>query len=241
MTINWWFIEIAGALAAVILALIAADYGIGHALRRLAERRLLRQARGKLILTYDDGPYAKSIVEELMLVLAPHDAKATFFLLGWRVDDQPKQCEVIIRGGHVIGSHTQNHVNAWRNPFLFVYDMLRGARTVEKYSGGRGWFRPPNGKMDLLGWCVAWTSSLRPVFWTVDARDAYFQDEPQYKPVEEVLREVRQSGGAVVLMHDHHSEKKPENSRRTLELTQRLLELAKQQHWEIASVEALAR
>jgi peptidoglycan/xylan/chitin deacetylase (PgdA/CDA1 family) len=240
MTVTWSFIVSVGGLAILIFATVVADFGIGHVLRRMAERRLRRQARGKLVLTYDDGPYSMSIVEELVNILKQHDGKATFFLLGWRADEQPKQCEHILKCGHVIASHTQNHVVAWRNPILFVFDMLRGARAVEKYSRGSRWFRPPNGKMDLLAWCVAWNQALRPVFWTVDAKDAYFQNEPEYRPIEEVLQEVRKSCGAVVLLHDHHRESKPENCQRTLELTRRLLELARQERLEVVSVEALA-
>ncbi len=162
-----------------------------------------------------------------------------FFFLGWRADDQPNKCELIQSAGHIIGSHTQKHTSAWKSPFFFVIDMLRGAHAVEKYSREQRWFRPPFGKMNMLGWLFAWASSLRPIFWTVDARDAYFQHDSKCKSIEKVLDEVRQLGGAVVLLHDHHSEAKPENSQRTLELTRKLLELAQKERLEVVTVEAL--
>ncbi len=78
-TLSWLYAN-AVYLATIILVAIAADYGIGHVLRRITERRLRLRAHGKLVLTYDDGPYSISNLEELLHLLSDFDAKATFFL-----------------------------------------------------------------------------------------------------------------------------------------------------------------
>src|SRR3954452_8576895 len=50
-------------------------------------------------LTFDDGPAPES-TPRLLEVLARHQAKATFFLVGERVEAHPHLVEAIIAGGH---------------------------------------------------------------------------------------------------------------------------------------------
>src|ERR1700733_9073797 len=69
-------------------------------------------ARGskQLALTYDDGPNDPHTFR-LLEVLAKHDVKATFFLIGRFVKQRPDIARELTRAGHVVGNHTFSHPN----------------------------------------------------------------------------------------------------------------------------------
>ena len=80
----------------------------------------------RLALTFDDGPgpWTAPILD----LLKAHDAHATFFLIGQRVDEHPDVVRRIVAAGHELGNHTFSH------PWLArdcaddaVYEELRRA------------------------------------------------------------------------------------------------------------------
>ncbi len=64
----------------------------------------------KIALTFDDGP-APDYTEELLEGLKERGVKATFFLLGKQVESYPEVVEKIAADGHLIGTHSYEHVN----------------------------------------------------------------------------------------------------------------------------------
>jgi len=59
-------------------------------------------------LTFDDGP-DPVFTPQVLDVLARHDVKATFFVLGRRADDHPELVRQIVAAGHAVGSHGYSH------------------------------------------------------------------------------------------------------------------------------------
>src|SRR5438552_18560899 len=70
----------------------------GATLHRLADPK-------QLALTYDDGPNDPHTLN-LLDVLAKHDVRATFFLIGKHVAAQPDIARRVAAARHVIGNHT---------------------------------------------------------------------------------------------------------------------------------------
>src|SRR6201996_9064145 len=64
----------------------------------------------QMALTYDDGPNDPHTLR-LLDVLAKHNAKATFFLIGKYVRLRPDIARAIQAAGHEIGNHTDSHPN----------------------------------------------------------------------------------------------------------------------------------
>ena len=62
----------------------------------------------QLALTYDDGPNEAATLQ-LLGVLAKHDVKATFFVLGRFVEQKPHIVRALAEAGHVIGNHSWDH------------------------------------------------------------------------------------------------------------------------------------
>jgi peptidoglycan-N-acetylglucosamine deacetylase len=65
-------------------------------------------ARGRLALTFDDGPNPLD-TPRLLDLLDAYDAKATFFLIGRWAQAEPGLVREIAERGHAIGNHTYSH------------------------------------------------------------------------------------------------------------------------------------
>ncbi|MBI5592083.1 MAG: polysaccharide deacetylase family protein [Deltaproteobacteria bacterium] len=70
-------------------------------------------SRGKsgeqaVALTFDDGP-DPLCTPDLLRLLAKHGVKATFFVTGKKVSENPELVMEIVRQGHSIGNHTYTH------------------------------------------------------------------------------------------------------------------------------------
>src|SRR6266436_4786432 len=62
----------------------------------------------EIALTYDDGPN-DIVTERLLDVLAHHNVRATFFLIGRYVSQRPQIARAIASSGHLIGNHSMTH------------------------------------------------------------------------------------------------------------------------------------
>jgi peptidoglycan/xylan/chitin deacetylase (PgdA/CDA1 family) len=63
----------------------------------------------KVSLTFDDGP-GKS-TRKILKILEEKKVKATFFMLGRRVRNDPETAKAVFVAGHEIANHTYEHIN----------------------------------------------------------------------------------------------------------------------------------
>src|SRR5271166_4536961 len=62
----------------------------------------------RIALTYDDGPNDPHTLK-LLEVLAKHNVRATFFMIGRYVRQRPDIARAVAQAGHVVGNHTFTH------------------------------------------------------------------------------------------------------------------------------------
>jgi peptidoglycan-N-acetylglucosamine deacetylase len=67
-------------------------------------------ANNRVALTFDDGPDIR-FTPQVLDILAKHDVKATFFLIGARAGAHREITKRIHDEGHAIGNHTYWHPN----------------------------------------------------------------------------------------------------------------------------------
>jgi len=150
-----------------------------------------------IVLSYDDGPGPQT-TPQLLKLLADRGICATFFPLGSNAKTRPELAARMIAQGHEVGSHTFDHTNAWKTgPRSAAQDRDRGIAHVSGIGGEGRLFRPPYGKLTLVGLVAAWRRGLRLAWWTIDSRDSW-----QRRSAGEVLANIDAAGGGVVLMHD---------------------------------------
>jgi peptidoglycan/xylan/chitin deacetylase (PgdA/CDA1 family) len=127
---------------------------------------------GELALTFDDGPNPKW-TPRLLDVLAAHDVKATFFLLGIRAEAEPKLVQRIAAEGHLIGNHSWSHPNlALTSAKKVREELTRTSETLEAITGEKvKYFRPPFGARRPAVFRIARSLGLRVVTWNAMTSD----------------------------------------------------------------------
>jgi peptidoglycan-N-acetylglucosamine deacetylase len=195
-------------------------------------RKLRDEVRGKLILTYDDGPW-DGLTPELLGLLQKRGARASFFMLGEKVEAAPELARSVAEAGHEVGSHSYSHHHPWKSaPWTRLQDLARGHSTLSAAGLEPAGHRPPYGKLcaDSAFWLGRAGQGIR--WWTHDSGDSGGPLD-----VAACLRSVREAGGAVVLMHDGYAP--GERHAYVLEVTAALLDLADEQGWQVGGFELL--
>lgn len=174
---------------------------VGKVRRRLLRHLLgtitgVRTAEPVVALTFDDGP-DPDVTPPLLDLLARFDARATFFVLGQNVRQNPGLLHRIAREGHCVGNHGYTHralptlgSAERRSEFLL-------ARGVAGPSMSR-FVRPPCGLMDLGTRLDFAAMGGRPVTWNVHAED-WAARSPEW--MAGALAD-RVAPGSIVLLHD---------------------------------------
>jgi peptidoglycan/xylan/chitin deacetylase (PgdA/CDA1 family) len=192
----------------------------------------------QLALTYDDGPNDPHTLE-LLEVLAKHNVRATFFMLGRHVAERPQVAQAVAQAGHVIGNHTFNHPNlifSLRAQLIQEIEQCRRAlaETVGEHSN---LFRPPFGGRRPQTLRTVRALGMLPVMWTVAAND--WSVSSAEKIEQRVARQVR--GGDVILMHDGGHSTRPADRSHTVGATHRLIARYKEQGFEFVTVPELMK
>lgn len=157
----------------------------------------------QIALTYDDGPNDPHTLR-LLEVLAKHDVKATFFLIGQFVEQRPDIVREVVKAGHIIGNHTFTHPNLIYESNRKTRSQLeRCTRSIEDTVGQTPRiFRPPFGGRRPGTLRTARSLSLEPIMWSITGYD--WNVPPAERIVARVSGKIR--GGDVILLHDgsHH-------------------------------------
>lgn len=109
-----------------------------------------RTSENVIYLTFDDGP-VPAVTEFVLEQLQKYNAKATFFCVGDNVRKHPDIFQRIVREGHMVGNHTYNHLNGWKNSNADYFSNIGICQEVMLKagynSGQKQLFRPPYGKI----------------------------------------------------------------------------------------------
>ncbi|MFF8831099.1 polysaccharide deacetylase family protein [Streptomyces sp. NPDC015131] len=155
---------------------------------------------GHVALTFDDGPDPVS-TPRFLTALDALSVRATFFVLGSRLERHPGLGRLIAGEGHELAVHGWHHDRPWRpRPLRDARDLARTAGLVAEAAGARPlWYRPPYGILTGGRWTAARAAGLRTVLWSAWGRD-WTAAATARSVHDEVARTLR--GGATVLLHD---------------------------------------
>ncbi len=97
-------------------------------------------------LTFDDGPH-EALTHDVLDVLASHEADATFFVIGERVDGNEDVLARIVDEGHELGNHLMRDEASILLPRdRFLGDLARTSALLADYQDVT-WWRPGSGWM----------------------------------------------------------------------------------------------
>jgi peptidoglycan/xylan/chitin deacetylase (PgdA/CDA1 family) len=147
-------------------------------------------------LTFDDGPHAE-YTPRLLDILARHQARATFFMLGQSAIQYPDLVRRIAQAGHAIGNHSWDHAS-----FPFITGRQRReqiracAQALAPY--GQRLFRPPYGEQNLASRLDMLWMRYKVILFNCEVGD-WFNPDPHCL-AEALVKKV--APGSIVCLHD---------------------------------------
>ncbi|MBB3228577.1 peptidoglycan/xylan/chitin deacetylase (PgdA/CDA1 family) [Luteibacter sp. Sphag1AF] len=155
-------------------------------------------------LSFDDGPDPVH-TEPLLDLLARHDAKASFFLVGKKIEKHPDIVRRIVADGHMIGNHSYSH---WSFTHMNLQKQLdevhRTDALLSKFDRrDHHAMRPPHGYVGaglMLHFAIKRRSFI---YWSYDSLD--YQVDMAREHFIRRLREQPPGPGDIVLMHDDNA------------------------------------
>jgi peptidoglycan-N-acetylglucosamine deacetylase len=157
--------------------------------------------RAEVALTFDDGPQPEH-TRRILAILQRAGVKATFFVIGRKVDEHPEVAAEIVKQGHAIALHGHGHdrLLALRTAGRVVDDLLKTQEAVRKATGQVPMlFRPPVGITSPRIDEAVRKLGLTTVAWSVKGMDGIAGARAD-KVAWRIARKVRP--GSIVLMHD---------------------------------------
>jgi len=194
----------------------------------------------EIALTYDDGPNDPYTLR-LLELLARHNVRATFFLIGRFVRQRPQIARQIRDSGHLLGNHTMTHPVLLGLSPMEIREQLAGCNASIEDATGEPvrFFRPPHGARSPGVLRTAAELGLIPVMWNVTGRDwTPLPPEQILRRLEQKVRiNQRRKTGSNILLHDGGQAHLGVDRGPTLEATRRILESWPQGEHEFVTVE----
>jgi peptidoglycan/xylan/chitin deacetylase (PgdA/CDA1 family) len=181
----------------------------------------------EIALTFDDGPN-DPYTQRLLDILAQHQVRATFFMIGRFVRQRPDIVRQVHAAGHLIGNHTMTH--PWlvlETPVKVRQQLADCNAALEDTLGQRvQYFRPPHGarRPDILR--TARELGLTPVMWNVIAHDwkPNIQSQEIQRRIEKGIAHNRQAGRSTnIVLHDGGDTGMGQNRSATAEAVRNLI------------------
>ena len=149
-----------------------------------------------MALTIDDGP-TREWTPQVHRLLARHNAKATFFVVGRRAQADPRAIQQAADAGHELGNHTWAHKDLTQHDEAFERESLKQTHELLIKLTGRAptLCRPPYGRIDSVGLAVCTALAYNVLLWS-----AHITGSNARYDTTKVLSDV--SPGSIILAHD---------------------------------------
>ncbi|MEU9031237.1 polysaccharide deacetylase family protein [Streptomyces sp. NPDC048383] len=153
-------------------------------------------------ITIDDGPDPRW-TPEVLDVLAAHDVKATFCMVGLQAKAHPDLVKKVVAAGHRLCDHSMDHDTTMdKKPVAYQRAQILDAKRLIEEAAGAGakveYYRAPGGAFTPDSRRIAAAHGMRPLGWNVDTKD--FGKPGAAAIVAAVQREI--GNGPTVLFHD---------------------------------------
>jgi peptidoglycan-N-acetylglucosamine deacetylase len=223
--------HLAGLFSVVVAALLRPGPVVRWLSRRFPDVLFQQANAGPLVaLTFDDSPHA-TLTPRILDVLAAHDARATFFLIGERVAGNEEVVRRLVTEGHELGNHMMSDARSARLPgaeferqLLQTHEVLAPFGPVRWFRPGHTWFnRRMLDQIHAHGYRCAMASAYALEFLPISAPYA----------ARHILLNVRPGG--VIILHDAAADQE-----RTVAILERILPVLRRRGYRVVTLSELA-
>jgi peptidoglycan-N-acetylglucosamine deacetylase len=147
--------------------------------------------------------WGNEYLSSMLATLKKHNVKASFFLEGRWVKNNPGVAKMIAEAGHEIGNHSFTHPDMKQLSASKINEEIKKTNDViEAVTGiNAKWFAPPSGSYKEEVIQIAAAQKLGTIMWSVDTID--WQKPTPEKLISRVMGKVH--NGAMILMHPTES------------------------------------
>ncbi len=184
-----------------------------------------------IALTFDDGPNS-AVTAQVLEVLKQYNAKATFFMSGLNVQQNPDLAKQVAAEGHAIGNRGWSRGLGTGDAADPKREVDETSKLIQETTGVKPeLFRPADGQLDNAVVSHAKDEQYTVTLWSVDA-----QDKLVAAPIllDNVLRNAQP--GRIVLLHDSLG---LNNQTATLQALPQLITALQQQGYRFVTVPQL--
>jgi peptidoglycan-N-acetylglucosamine deacetylase len=221
-----------GLLSVIVAALLRPGPVVRWLSRRFPDVLFEQANAGRLVaLTFDDSPHATS-TPRILDVLATHDARATFFMIGEHIVGNEEVVRRLIAEGHELGNHMLSDAPSARLPaaeferqLLQTHELLARFGPVRWFRPGHTWFnRRMLDQLHRRGYRCAMASAYALEFLPVSAPYA----------AQHILLNV--GPGGVIILHDDAVDQE-----RTVAVLERILPALRHRGYRVVTLSELAK
>lgn len=181
--------------------------GVGVALFQISRSRTfqffgeiyprIETGRKIVALTFDDGP-TRPQTDEILGILREENVRATFYLNGAAIRENPGELEKMIGAGHEIGNHTYSHKRMVFVSSDTVKHEIEATDELIRRAGYQGeiTFRPPFGKKLFALPLYLSEHGRKTITWDVEPESFFEKSEDMIRYTLENTR-----NGSIILLH----------------------------------------
>ena len=184
-------------------------------------------------LTFDDGPHP-IYTPQILDILDQYQAKATFFMIGSRMEEYPDIVKEVAARGHLIANHTYTHPDNLRtlSPEKLQWETEQCQHSMQRIAGQNTYlFRPPRGILNPEIIKILQKKGYTIVLWGICA---YHREAPT--PQIMATRVINHAHpGQIILLHDGRTDFRWKD----VEATRLIVENLSQQGYRFVTLEEL--
>ncbi|WFR60420.1 polysaccharide deacetylase family protein [Paenibacillus amylolyticus] len=156
-----------------------------------------------VLLTFDDGPKEEKMINSLIDTLDKHNAKAIFFVNGYRVKSHPELLKLIHERNQIVGNHAWDHEDLKKMSTAEAAKQVTDVQKIVKDTIGEEpqFFRPPFGSGNDALKATVKKNGMLYMTWSNGSLD--WDKSTKNKP-EKVIQNVldQLNPGSNILMHE---------------------------------------
>ncbi len=156
-----------------------------------------------IYLTFDCG-FENGNTEAILDALKAHNVSATFFIVGYFLEENPELVLRMVEEGHTVGNHTYNHPDMTaKSEEECIEELTSLADSYREVTGEEisKFYRAPQGKFNEENLAMVQELGYTTFFWSLAYVDWYEDDQPTKEEAFEKLL-TRIHSGAIVLLHN---------------------------------------